>query len=1362
LRGAIRALGWAGVARLRSILKAGYFPLPEEAAAAISALCPLDGQRHAVVDPCAGDGAALAALLRAWGPAQERAAEREGGWAAYACELEEGRFLALDALRFDEAGALGGARLSTAWGDAMTVPIPPAGRETGATVLYLNPPYDLDPQWSRLEARWLERWSRRLGPGGALIFVVPAGALPACADLLGRLYADVAALRFPDPAFEQFRQVVVFARRLQVELAEAPADLVARLSAAARDPRSLPPLWGLGAPTSPVVRPAGRPLSTDWYSSRGREQPIAAELWRVADLDVAGAIADHAPWTAQARKGRRVRLHGIAPPRGLADLGARQYPLATRPRPGHIAAAIACGVYNGVRVRPSAEGRAIGLPDALIKGAFDRRFREVEVRYDKEGNPVASLQVQQPRLRVTVLDCETYRTYELASATDPTEARELSRFSVGDLLLWYGEGLLEVLRDRCPLRFGLADPDEVRERLAAAGVARRAFDAQAEVAAAAAAGLRADGAFAITAQTGTGKTTMALCALALAGLRRPLVMAPPHLCEETWPREIAATWPDAVVVHLQGPADLYRLAELRDDPRRVAAIVSRETAKLGPGCAPVRGTCPRCRNPSSVPEDKRATRRSSCAAEVGDLRSMTPGQRAARDFAAACALAAGECEAIAPLLAGLSPRLLARRGVALAAQAKLDGAARKGDDGAAAAAARTRAERDAAARPRALAAALRAVDAARAEALAQPSVAGGAEAAKRALAAASAALLAADAPAPLLLEVARGWLAAAEAIALPDRGHRTPFAELAEAAGWLLDQAATRNGAAEAEAIRERAEAEWLDLGSRGPRCSAIRRQGESVGYLLRWSRLHKEAAPRAEVGWAEALSALLAGFGAPPRRRCGEALWTTVPEPRRVPLARLLVDRAEALGFDCVVLDEAHEYNGADSAQSAAARLLRSAGRPTLRLTGSTIGGYAAQFFEPLQELSADFRREFGPRDHARFQERYGYVRRSVDLTGQGASAAGAGAAEVEREYGAHSDRLVAGGVRVIGKAPGVMPEAILRWFLPHAGTVDLASVQRDLPSSTERIVRIAPDADQAKRGADLLAEVMREIRSARRDPERRGRLFGALAERLPSYYDLCRDDPASRGLSAFEVRYPPLRPGDEGELVCSAPAHPIDADLPKELALAEEVRAQLERGRPCLILAWHALLVEGLADRLRRLLGGRLPGARGSGPAIAHLPRSVDARKREAWISALLRKGCDILVAQPRAIETGLNNLIHYPTQVWHENPGCNPYVRRQVAGRALRIGQDQPVESIALAYDDALAPGAREVEAATAGRPAGRALQVAALELLAHKVGVSEAVDGLDATAALVAAGVGDQDATASLSVGRALYEMLARAP
>jgi hypothetical protein len=130
-------------------------------------------------------------------------------------------------------------------------------------------------------------------------------------------------------------------------------------------------------------------------------------------------------------------------------------------------------------------------------------------------------------------------------------------------------------------------------------------------------------------------------------------------------------------------------------------------------------------------------------------------------------------------------------------------------------------------------------------------------------------------------------------------------------------------------------------------------------------------------------------------------------------------------------------------------------------------------------------------------------------------------------------------------------------------------------------------------------------------------------------------------------------------------APAHPIDADLPKELALAEEVRAQLERGRPCLILAWHALLVEGLADRLRRLLGGRLPGARGSGPAIAHLPRSVDARKREAWISALLRKGCDILVAQPRAIETGLNNLIHYPTQVWHENPGCNPYVRRQGAG-------------------------------------------------------------------------------------------------
>lgn len=1373
------------MARLRSVLRAGYFPLPDEAVGPIAALCPLDGLRHCVIDPCAGDGAALAGLLRAWGPAMAatRLRAREA-WEAFAVELEAGRAAALADLARGDDAAVGGADLEVAQGDAMAMPLPDRGAEEGATVLYLNPPYDLDPTWGRLEARWLERWTRRLGPGGALIFVVPAQALPACADLLGHHYDAPVVLRFPAPHFATFKQVVVFARRVAIasDRPTCPDATRTMLDAAARSPMALAPLWGPGAPPEPVVRPAGRPLPKVDPRGGWRAQetpPIAAATWRCAEQDWAGAIAEHRPWEAQARKGRRVRVRAVAPERGLADLGARSYPLATRPKPGHIAAAIACGVYNGVKVAPSADGRAAGLPDVLIKGAFDRRFREVEVRCDKDGNPVASVQVQQPRLRVTVLDLSDYQCHELASSTEPTEARTLGLFSVGDLLMWYGDGLLEVLRDRCPLRFGAPAPDDTRARLAEAGVLRRPFDAQAEVIAAAAAGLREDGRFWVQGQTGTGKTTMALCALALAGSRRPLVMAPPHLCERTWPDEVAAVWgPDALVVPVRGPADLYALEALRGDPRRVVAVMPREAAKLGYGVVGVAGpracgaeSCRRCGSPIGVAPDKRASRRATCKAEIADVAAMTPGQRAAHDFARAVALVvpAGADPALEALLGGAAPRLLAQRDRIRAAA---DAAERAKGKGAAAAAelraqatARAAAVQDAARRA-AWDLALAAGDLAaggnlptgrarRRKGEARTHYSAPAKAAGAALRAACRALWAADAPGSWLVGAAEEWLALAAGVPKSERHWESPFAELCQHARWLLAEATAQGAgvcAAEVAAPHIAAVPPSVLRAS----LYAYERREHVGGWLLDLADEGSTISVGGGPGdYGAALEAAVAAFGAPARRACGEPWWTAVPEPRRVPLARLVAERVDALGIDAVVVDEAHEYNAANSAQGAAARILRGLGRPVLYLTGSTNNGYAEHLFEPLQALSADFRAEFGPRDHARFQDRYGYVRRSVDLTGQGASAAGAGRAEqVEVEYGAHSDRIVSGGVRVLGKAPGVMPEAILRWLLPHAGTVDLGSVQRDLPGLTERLVRVAPDPDQAARAARLLDEVLREIRATRKDPNKRGKLFGALAG-LPGYYDLCRDGPAAEGLPDFEVRYPAQAKGERGEVVAAVPAHPPGSVLPKERALADEVRAQLGRGRPCLVLVYHRPLIEATAAQLRALLP--------SGARVAHLPESVTAQKREAWISALLARGCDVLVSNPTRVSTGLNNLIHFCTQIWLENPGCNPYIRRQVTGRALRIGQTREVEIVTLVYDDALAAGNAAASDATAGaqgRPARGALQVAAHELLAHKIGVSEAVDGLDATAALQAAGVGDQDATASLSVGRALYAMLTR--
>ena len=78
-------------------------------------------------------------------------------------------------------------------------------------------------------------------------------------------------------------------------------------------------------------------------------------------------------------------------------------------------------------------------------------------------------------------------------------------------------------------------------------------------------------------EMGTGKTTIAAAAAYLAGCRRVLVLAPPHLVRK-WKREVEATVPLASAAIVTTITDLERLP--RPDQRPQFVILSRERAKL--------------------------------------------------------------------------------------------------------------------------------------------------------------------------------------------------------------------------------------------------------------------------------------------------------------------------------------------------------------------------------------------------------------------------------------------------------------------------------------------------------------------------------------------------------------------------------------------------------------------------------------------------------------------------------------------------------------------------------------------------------------------------------------------------------------
>jgi SAM-dependent methyltransferase len=168
--------------------KLGFFPLPAAEAKRLKNWLAFPEQFSAL-DPCVGDGAALAHLLR------------DAGAHCYGIEI--------DANRAEQARALG---IETLQADAMEVRCP----AESLSLLYLNPPYDWEAGASnnqRLESVFLDHTYRWLKPAGVLIFVIPQLRLAKCARLLSEHFTDLRVFRLTEPACLQYKQIVVLAYR---------------------------------------------------------------------------------------------------------------------------------------------------------------------------------------------------------------------------------------------------------------------------------------------------------------------------------------------------------------------------------------------------------------------------------------------------------------------------------------------------------------------------------------------------------------------------------------------------------------------------------------------------------------------------------------------------------------------------------------------------------------------------------------------------------------------------------------------------------------------------------------------------------------------------------------------------------------------------------------------------------------------------------------------------------------------------------------------------------------------------------------------------------------------------------------------
>ncbi|MES2384508.1 MAG: DUF6094 domain-containing protein [Pseudomonadota bacterium] len=1220
------------MARLESIAVGGYFPTPPHVTDMIAAMLAPDPDARNVnlVDPCAGEGAAIFTL-----------AAKFTGATVHTCEMEASRHTALAARAAAGADGFWAAKLAL-HGDAFRVRMADErGRQ--AHLLYLNPPYDLDPVHARLEERFLVRFTQVLDRGrspGLLVFVVPHYALKASAATLALEYdvsgGGLGCYRFPEPDYAVYRQVVLFARRVSERLAP---DEVVRATVLA---------WAESTDGMPVLGadPAAAQITVEGESWGNRIDP-----WEMTAFDSVGLLAKAAPWRQCPRPGAPATLvPHILSDLPVQDLSFRSYPLATPPRPAHIAAGIASGLFNGRRV--SGNG-----PDLLVKGVFDREYKTVEEKKNKDGDVTSVVQVQQPKLVTTVLDLDT-STY-----------RTLNADGLKQLLEDYGPSLMGVMREQCPV---LYDPLAHAAEVPLAPVARNLFTAQAHAARALVRLLTGPARAAILlGEIGSGKTGTALTAAKtmLSASGRVLVLCPPHLLQ-SWRNEAAAVVPEAMVTVLETVADVDALAALPPAGTGLhIAVLSRETAKLGHGWVAVSGPgCPRCG--SALPAGDLAKKRARCQAQP----------RRAADASAEVMLA---------LALALGPAAPANDRVA----ALLDGAGRH-------------------------------MARARARWLQTPE--GDARAARwvgmpaflRARAVATIVPLLSRPDFPDTLPRALGQLLAGQ----PDYFVELIVRALTPAAADHYQVAEVQRGVAlllsphRVAALYEEGVVTRPTWGG-GALVDQLERMSDDEGYPTRIGRVRRAADGaltldgHAHNSLASAIQVLTAMSGkwSAPKAVCGEPLFQAVPEPRRVPLASYISKRHPKL-FGLLILDEGHEYATDGSAQERAAHRLTALGMPTILATGSIMNGYASSLFTNMWALSADFRRDFERTDQARFVDRFGYRKRILS--------------EKDKEtgkvvaFGSHTDR-VERTERAAGDAPGVLPLFLFRHLLAISVTLHKTDLALDLPPCRQIRHDLVPGDDLMREYTRLAASLKSAIKQDQFVLERSGKLFGQLSE-LPSYLD--------RAFRDFEIRYPESL---GSELVARAEALP-DAAQEKELWMLETLRAELDEGRNVMVFSWHVDVLPRLQGLIREYL-------REDAPIL--LAGAVPTGKRQAWIDAkIVRPGRRIMLANPVCIQTGLNNLVHFSSQIWIENPACNPTIFRQAIGRVDRIGQRASETRIHL-----------PVYVGT--------LQEQLYGLLLRKVAVAVSADGLDPESALQAAGAGEDDGYLSgLSIGKQLWEMM----
>ena len=195
----------------------------------------------------------------------------------------------------------------------------------------------------------------------------------------------------------------------------------------------------------------------------------------------------------------------------------------------------------------------------------------------------------------------------------------------------------------------------------------------------------------------------------------------------------------------------------------------------------------------------------------------------------------------------------------------------------------------------------------------------------------------------------------------------------------------------------------------------------------------------------------------------CGEPLWWFTSKPYRYSLARI-IQRKFRRFFKYLIIDEAHEQQSDEAAQSMAAGKLIGSTDHVLALTGTLIGGYAKNLYALLLRVCPQTLRaehfEWGK--DMEFSKVYGRIDRIVTTKEEGSCEARASARTVPRCGGRRPATRQSG--RLV--RPGIMPTLFGRHMIGNTMFITLDEMAEGLPDMFEYIGGRVPAAARADWG--------------------------------------------------------------------------------------------------------------------------------------------------------------------------------------------------------------------------------------------------------------------------------------------------------